>query len=93
MNTRKYKMLCDGQFVGFIFITDNNPIVPEGKLATIWPFEKYGNWTTDDIEVIGHQYIMDVFPSAKTDEQIQEDLISRSSVFDNCGTFIIDQYE
>lgn len=89
MNTRKFKMLCDGQFVGFIFITDNNPNVPGHKLATIWPFERRGSWTTGDIELTGRRHIIDVFPLTMTDEQIQEDLINRTNVRDNCRTFTV----
>ncbi len=89
MNTRKFKMLCNGQFVGFIFITDNNPSVPGHKLATIWPFEKKGSWTTGDIELTGRRHIIDVFPVTMTDEQIQIDLIYRTNVPGDCPTFTI----
>ena len=82
-------MLCDGQFVGFIFITDNNPNVPGTKLATIWPFERKGSWTTGDIELTGRKHIIDVFPLTMTDEQIQNNLINRTEVCGNCRTFTI----
>ena len=71
-------MLCDGQFVGFIFITDNNPNVP-GK----------GSSTTGDIDLTGRRHIIDVFPLTMTDEQIQNDLIIRTEVRGNCRTFTI----
>lgn len=93
MNTRKFKMLCDGQFVGFIFITDNNPNIPNQKLATIWPFERQGSWTTDDLELTGRRHIIDVFSLTRTDEQIQEDLINRTNLRDGCRTFIVEQNE
>ncbi len=93
MNTRKFKMLCDGQFVGFIFITDNNLNFPGSKLATIWPFERKGNWTIGDIELTGRKHIIDAFPLTMTDEEIQVDLIKRTNVRDNCKTFTVDKYE
>lgn len=82
-------MLCDEQFVGFIFITDNNPNAPGYKLATIWPFERKESWTTGDIELTGRRHIIDVFPLTMTDEQIQNDLFIRTEVRGNCRTFTI----
>lgn len=93
MNTRKFKMLCDGQFVGFIFITDNNPKFPGHKLATIWPFERQGSWTEGDIELTGRKHIIDVFSLDKTDEEIQTDLINRTEVRDKCGNFTVELNE
>ncbi|MFW6247416.1 MAG: hypothetical protein ACOC22_04585 [bacterium] len=93
MNTQKFKMLCDGQFVGFIFITDKNPKVPGFKLATIWPLEKQGSWTTGDLELTGRKHIVDAFPIEMTDEQIQENLIKRTNIRNNCTTFSVDQAE
>ena len=73
MNTRKFKILCDGQFIGFIFISDNNPNFPNCKVGIIWPFERRGNWTTNDLELIGQQQITDLYPTDTSDEDIQND--------------------
>lgn len=43
MNTIKFKIICDGLFVGFIFITENNLILPLNKIGTIWPFKRQTN--------------------------------------------------
>lgn len=92
MNTRKFKMYCDGQFVGFIFIADNNPNIPNFKIGTIWPFERQGTWATGDLELIGRRHINDVFPLETTDEQVQENLIDRTTVRNNCRTFAVEEY-
>jgi hypothetical protein len=93
MNTRKFKMFCDGQFVGFVFISDNYPNIPHFKIGIIWPFEKQGNWATGDLELIGRKHINDVFPVTATDDEVMEILISRTAVRNDCRTFTINLYE
>lgn len=86
-------MICDGQFVGFIFIADSNSNNPGLKIGTIWPFTRSGSWTTDDLELIGRQHINDLLPSTTTDQELQENLINRTLVRNNCKSFIVNQYE
>lgn len=86
MNTRKFKILCDGQFLGFIFISDNNPRFPNCKVATICPFTKQGSWTTDDLELVGQNSITDFYDLKTTDENVQNDLIVRTNInLEECG--------
>jgi len=93
MNVRKFKILCDGQFNGFIFISDNHPKFPKCKVATIWPFERRGNWTTGDLELVGQQQITDLYDISTTDNQIKTDLVERSSINPNdCVNFNIEEY-
>lgn len=93
MNTRKFKMLCDRQFIGFIFISDNNPRFPDCKVATIWPFQRQGNWTTGDLELVGQRTITDIYDTRTTDEEIQNDLIRRANINrDACKNFQIIPY-
>ncbi|MCF8409079.1 MAG: hypothetical protein K9G36_08915 [Crocinitomicaceae bacterium] len=94
MNTRKFKIYCDGRFGGFIFINDNNPQMAGYILATIWPFEDaIGSWTENDLEIISRQYITDVFNQGTYDDEIKEILIARTTLRTNCSNFIVQQYD
>ena len=93
MNTRKFKLICNGQFVGFFFISDNNPRFPNCKVATIWPFTRQGNWTTGDLELVGQRSITDIYELQISDEIIQNDLIGRAGIDrTECNTFDIIPY-
>lgn len=94
MNTRKFKMYCDGRFGGFIFINDNNPQMAGHILATIWPFEDTeGSWTENDLEIISRRYITDIFIQGTSDDEIKENLIARTTLRANCRNFTVQQYE
>lgn len=80
MNTRKFKIICNGQFIGFIFISDSNPRFPNCKVATIWPFNRQGNWTAGDLELVGQRSITDIYELQTIDEGIQNDLIARAEI-------------
>lgn len=93
MNTRKFKIICNGQFIGFIFISDSNPRFPKCKVATIWPFNRQGNWTTDDLELVGQRSITDIYELNTSDEGIQNDLFERAEIDRNeCRNFEIIPY-
>jgi hypothetical protein len=93
MNTRKFKILCDSLFIGFIFISDNNPRFANCKVATIWPFDRQGSWTEGDLELVGQRTITDIYDLLATDEEIQNDLIGRANINRNdCRTFQIVNY-
>lgn len=93
MNTRKFKIICNGQFIGFIFISDSNPRFPNCKVATIWPFNRQGNWTTGDLELVGLRSITDIYELQTSDEGIQNDLIARAEIDSNdCRSFEIIPY-
>ena len=93
MNTRKFKILFDGQFIGFIFISDNNPRFPNCKVATIWPFERRGTWTEGDLELVGQQQITDLYDINTSDDDIKGDLVQRSNINpDDCRNFEIVEY-
>jgi hypothetical protein len=93
MNTRKFKIICEGQFIGFIFLSDNNPRFPNCKVATIWPFSRQGNWTTGDLELVGQRSITDMYDLQTTDIEIQNDLLIRAEINRNsCNSFEIVQY-
>jgi hypothetical protein len=93
MDSRKYKILCDGQFIGFIFISDKNPKFPNCIVATIWPFEKRGNWTLGDLELVGQRNITDIYSLGTFDEEIQDDLLQRANINrQSCNNFQIVSY-
>jgi len=93
MNTRKFKLLCEGQFLGFIFIADNNPRFPNCKVASIWPFQRQGSWTAGDLELVGQSLITDIYDLQTTDEEVQDDLIEQARINrDACRTFQIVNY-
>ncbi len=93
MNTRKFKILCDGDSIGFIFISDDHPTFPNCKAATIWPFELRGTWTANDLELVGHQLITDIFEIDTSDDEVKDNLVQRSNINpDNCNNFIIMEY-
>lgn len=88
MNTRKYKILCDGLFIGFIFISDSNPRFPNCIVATIWPFERQGKWTAGDLKLVGQRAIIDLYEMGTNDEEIQNDLTKRANFsHDTCKKF------
>lgn len=91
MNTRKFQLLCNGQFIGFIFISDNNP--RSCKVALIWPFQRQGSWTAGDLELAGQSLITDIYDLQTTDEEIQYNLIRQARIdCDACRTFQIVNY-
>lgn len=93
MNTRKFKIICNDQFIGFTFISDSNPRFPNCKVATIWPFNRQGNWTTGDLELVGQRSITDIYELETSDEEIQNDLIVRADIDRNdCRSFEIIPY-
>ena len=85
MNTRKFKIIADGQFRGFIFFSDNNPHFPNCKVATIWPFDRIGNWEDDDLEIIGQRNITDLYQINIEEDVIINQLIERANI--NRGDF------
>ena len=91
MNTRKFQLLCNGQFIGFIFISDNNP--RSCKVALIWPFQRQGSWTAEDLKLVGQSLIIDFYDLQTTDEEIQNNLIKQAKIArDDCSTFQIINY-
>jgi hypothetical protein len=75
MITRKFKIICDGHFIGFIFVSENHPNFPNCKVATIWPFNSQGNWTNQDLELVAQRSITDIYEIHITDLEIQNILI------------------
>mgnify|MGYP006919533278 CR=1 FL=1 len=93
INTRKFKLLCDDQFVGFISIADNNPRFPNCKVASIWPFQRQGSWTAGDLELVGQSLITDIYDLQTSDGEIQNNLIEQARIDrDACRTFQIVHY-
>ena len=93
MNTRKFKIICDGQFIGFIFISDNHQNFPNCIVATIYPFEKRGNWNVGDLELVGQRTITDIYAQNTSDDSIQNDLIARTTFnIDDCADLQIITY-
>ena len=93
MNTRRFKILCNGSFIGFIFISDSNPKFPKSKVATIAPFEKQGSWNEDDLELVGQRTITNIYDIITTDKDIQHDLLQRANVNPaDCVNFQILEY-
>jgi hypothetical protein len=93
MITRKFRINCDGQFIGIILLSDNNPRFPNCKVATIWPFSKQGNWTTGDLELVGQRSITDIYDLQTTDDEILNDLIIRIGINrEGCRNFDIVLY-
>jgi hypothetical protein len=80
MNTRRFKINCDKHFVGFIFISDNNPHYPDCKVGLIWPFGKKGKCTPEEMEQGGQMSVHDIYDIKTTDEEIQNDLIKRANI-------------
>ena len=88
MHTRKIKILCDGQFIGFIFIADTNPRFPDCIVGTIWPFERRGTWSVGDLELEGLRTITDIYNVNSTDEEIKMDLLRQANINpDGCRNF------
>jgi hypothetical protein len=93
MKTRKFKMLCNGQFIGFIFIGDNHPNFQNCKIGSVWPFERRGTWTNGDLELVGLNLITDIFNSNVSDEEIQKELLKRAKIDPTtCKDFRIEPY-
>jgi hypothetical protein len=93
MTTRKFKIICNRLSIGFIFISDNNPLFPNCIVATIWPFERQGNWTTGDLELVVQRTITDIYNTGTTDELIKNDLMERANIsIDSCHNFEIMSY-
>ena len=93
MNTRKFKIICDGQFIGYIFISDNNPRFPNCIVATISTFESRGNWNEGDLELVGQRTITDIYDTNTTDNEIQNDLLIRANINrEECNNFQIINY-
>lgn len=84
-------MIYNGSFLGFIFITDNSPLIPNLRIGTIWVFSRQGNWEDGEIEFLGNSYLTDIFPEDFSDHQINYNLIERTdaSVYTN---ITINQY-
>lgn len=76
----KFKIYCDGQFLGFVFINDTPRGLPEYKIGTIWPFTRQGTWELNDLELIVGAMITDIFPQVKTEQEIYHDLIARAGI-------------
>jgi hypothetical protein len=93
MNTRKFKIISDGQFIGFIFISDKNPRFPNCIVATISPFERRGNWNEGDLELVGQRTITDIYDTSTTDNEIQNDLLNRANINqEECNNFQLINY-
>jgi hypothetical protein len=80
MSTRKFKIICDGQFIGFIFISGNNSKFPNYIVATISPYERRGNWNEGDLELVGQRTITDIYDINTTVNEIQNDLLNRATI-------------
>jgi hypothetical protein len=81
MNARKFKIICNGKFRGFIFISDYQGNY-ECKIGTIAPFSLETN-DEGESEIIGLQHTINIYLPEISDEQIKIDLIERV-IFDNC---------
>ena len=93
MATEKFKILCNGHFIGFLFISADNQRFPNLKVATIWPFEKRGSWTIDDLEIVGQEHITDIYEINTSDEEIKNHLIQRTKINPKeCNSFEIVRY-
>ena len=92
MNTRKFKMFCSNQFIGFIFINDSHPRFPGYTVGTIWPIQRTGNWNTNDLELVANQHLTELFHGNLTEEEIKDELVDRVGIRENCDNFYTEQY-
>lgn len=93
MNTRKFKIIGDGQLIGFILICDNNPNFENCKIGSILRFQTKGEWTENNLEFIGDNLITDLFIINTSDADIQNILIERARISKGDFTnFVINQH-
>ncbi len=81
MNVRKFKIICDGRFRGFIFISDYQGNYA-CKTGTIAPFELRVD-DNGDTEFIGLDHIIDLYLPETLDDDIKTNLLRRVN-FNNC---------
>ncbi len=80
MNTRRYKVIGNGNLIGFILICDDNPNYDNCKIGSIFKFHITGEWTDNNLEFIGNNLINDLFKTNISDEEIQKFLLSRAGI-------------
>lgn len=80
MNTRRYKVIGNGNLIGFIMICDDNPNFYNCKIGSIFKFEIIGKWTDNNLEFIGNNLINDLFKTKNSDEEIQKHLLAKASI-------------
>ena len=80
MKTRRYKVIGNGNLIGFIMICDDNPNFNNCKIGSIFKFEISGKWTDNNMEFIGNNLINDLFKTEISDEEIQKYLLTKASI-------------
>lgn len=83
MNTRRYKVIGNGNLIGFILICDDNPNFHNCKIGSIFKFNLRGVWTEDSLEFIGNNLINDLFEISIPDEEIRQILLARAGINKN----------
>jgi hypothetical protein len=77
METRKFQLFQKGHIIGLIFISDNHPNFPNCKVGTILPFKIEGEWTNNDLKIIGQDTVTDIFELDITDDTVKQELANR----------------
>lgn len=83
METRKFQLFLKGRIIGLIFISDNHPHNPNGKVGTIFPLKREGSWENNDLAIIGQNTVTDFFELTATDEDIKINLANRIDFYPN----------
>jgi len=81
MSARKFRIICNEKFQGFIFISDYQRNY-ECKIGTIAPFSLEINHEGES-EITGLKHITEIYLPEISDEHIKVDLI-RKVTFNNC---------
>ena len=80
MNTRKFKILCNGQLNGIIIISEEENLFPNCRVATIIYVNREGDWSENNLEIAFQESISLFFCNSETDEEIQHDLIKETNI-------------
>jgi hypothetical protein len=91
MNSKKFQILCNGEFIGYIFISNNHHSFPNLKIATIWTVIRKGSLENGFISLEFKDPITDIYDIHDVDEFIQNDLLDKAKISKyNCiGNFKI----
>ena len=80
MNTRRYKVVGNGNLIGFILICDDNPNFYNCKIGSIIKFNLSGEWTEDNLVLIANNLINDLFSIDVSDEEIHSLLLNKAGL-------------
>jgi len=85
MNTRVYRVFCEGSEIGRLFVTDDNPAFPNHTLATLWIIIKTGQWELGTLELNASRSFTNIFPIGRfTDDEIAQEMLRLAGK--NCAT-------